>query len=233
MVDMGISPNPNIAEIAALFGETSRAAILTSLLDGRLYTASDLAYRAGITPQTASFHLGKLAEGGLVSVEKHGRHRYYQLANGEVASLLESFLVISPQPEVKSLKQSAQMIMLQKARTCYDHLAGKLGVGITDSMLDSGYLKKDGKEFALTEAGVQFVINFGLDLESIKKKRRSLSHACLDWSERSYHLAGALGNQLMQHFFDLGWITPLPGIRAVKVTDQGKAGFKQYFNISL
>lgn len=137
-----MSINPNVAEVAALLGETSRATILTSLMDGRFHTASELAYMAAVTPQTASFHLAKLVEGNLVKVEKQGRHRYFQLEGGEVARILESFLAISPPPEVRSLKQSNQVKLLQEARTCYDHLAGKLGINLTESMLHSGYLKK-------------------------------------------------------------------------------------------
>jgi DNA-binding transcriptional ArsR family regulator len=230
---MKVSINPNVAEFASLLGETSRASILTSLMDGRFHTASELAYMAGIKPQTASFHLFKLVEGNLVKVEKQGRHRYYQLANDEVARLLELFLAISPPPEVRSLKQSSQVKLLQEARTCYDHLAGKLGVGITESMLSAGYLQKEEKEFEITQKGKQFLIDFGIDIDELKRKRRSFSHACLDWSERRHHLGGALGNGLMRHFYELEWIVQVPSIRAVKVTDKGKQGFKNFFNLQV
>jgi len=228
-----MSINPNVAEIASLLGEKSRATILTSLLDGRFHTASELAFMAAITPQTASFHLSKLVEGNLVNVEKHGRHRYFQLANGEVARILESFLAISPPPEVRSLKQSSQVKLLQEARTCYDHLAGKLGVDLTESMLNAGYLKKEEREFVVTPKGEQFFTDFGIDLSELKRKRRSFSHTCLDWSERHHHLAGALGQGLLTHFFDLGWIVRVPSIRAVKVTKIGKEGFNQVFSIDV
>lgn len=226
-----MSINPNIAEVASLLGETSRATILMSLMDGRFHTASELAFMATITPQTASFHLAKLVEGNLVTVEKNGRHRYYQLANGEVARILESFLAISPPPEVHSLKQSSQVKLLREARTCYDHLAGKLGVAITESMLNAGHLTKKEKEFVVTPIGEQFFTDFGIDLRELKRKRRSFSHACLDWSERRHHLGGALGHGLVTHFIDLGWIVRVPSIRAVKVTDKGKVGFKRDFNV--
>ncbi|MGE7918639.1 ArsR/SmtB family transcription factor [Viridibacillus sp. NPDC093762] len=228
-----MSINPNVAEVASLLGETSRATILTSLMDGRFHTASELAYMAAVTPQTASFHLAKLVEGNLVKVEKQGRHRYYQLAGGEVARILESLLAISPLPEVCSLKQSSQVKLLQEARTCYDHLAGKLGINLTESMLNSGYLKKEEREFIVTPKGEHFFTEFGIDLNILKRKRRSFSHACLDWSERQHHLAGALGHGLMTHFFNLGWIVRVPSIRAVKITDKGKVGFKQNFNINM
>ncbi len=226
-----MSINPNVAEIASLLGETSRATMLTSLMDGRFHTASELAFMAAITPQTASFHLSKLVEGNLVKVEKHGRHRYYQLANGEVAHILELFLTISPPPEVRSLKQFSQVKLLREARTCYDHLAGKLAVNLTESMLNAGYFEKKEREFVVAPKGEQFFTVFGLNLDELKRKRRQFSHACLDWSERQHHLAGALGHGLLTHFFELGWIVQVPSIRAVKVTDKGKIGFKQNFNI--
>lgn len=228
---MGI--NPNMAEIAALLGETSRATILASMMDGRFHTASELAYMAAIKPQTASFHLAKLVEGKLIKVEKQGRHRYFQLAGEDIAQFLESFLAISPPPEVRSLKQSSQIKLLQDARTCYDHLAGKLGVQLTESMLKAGYLTLDGKQFVLTNEGTLFFTTFGIDLTALKRKRRSFSHACLDWSERRYHLAGALGSELLNQFFNLGWLLRVPSIRAIKVTEKGKLGFKEVFHLDL
>ncbi|AUS87243.1 transcriptional regulator [Lysinibacillus sp. YS11] len=228
---MGI--NPNMAEIAALLGETSRATILASMMDGRFHTASELAYMAAIKPQTASFHLAKLVEGKLIKVEKQGRHRYFQLAGEDIAQFLESFLAISPPPEVRSLKQSSQIKLLQDARTCYDHLAGKLGVQLTESMLKAGYLTLEGKQFVLTDEGILFFTTFGIDLNALKRKRRSFSHACLDWSERRYHLAGALGCELLNQFFNLGWLLRVPSIRAIKVTEKGKIGFKEVFHLDL
>ncbi|TQR20690.1 ArsR/SmtB family transcription factor [Psychrobacillus vulpis] len=228
-----MSINPNMSEVAALLGEKSRATILTSLMDGRFHTASELAFMAGITPQTASFHLSKLVEGNLVIVEKNGRHRYFKLANGDIARILETFLSISPPPEVRSLKQSSQLKLLQEARTCYDHLAGKLGVYLTEALLNSGYLKKEEREFVVTPKGEHFFSDFGIDLSDLKRKRRSFSHACLDWSERQHHLAGALGHRLFTHFLEVGWIVRVPSIRAVKVTVKGKVGFKQFFNINV
>ncbi|MFK5707956.1 ArsR/SmtB family transcription factor [Lysinibacillus boronitolerans] len=228
---MGI--NPNMAEIASLLGETSRATILASMMDGRFHTASELAYMAAIKPQTASFHLAKLVEGKLIKVEKQGRHRYFQLAGEDIAQFLESFLAISPPPEVRSLKQSSQIKLLQDARTCYDHLAGKLGVQLTESMLKAGYLTLEGKQFVLTDEGTLFFTTFGIDLTALKRKRRSFSHACLDWSERRYHLAGALGCELLTQFFNLGWLLRVPSIRAIKVTEKGKLGFKEVFHLDL
>lgn len=226
-----MSINPNIAEVAALLGEPSRATILTSLMDGRFHTASELALMTGITPQTASFHLSKLIEGRLITFEKHGRHRYYQLAHQDIAQLLESFLAISSPPEVRSLRQSGQVQLLREARTCYDHLAGKLGVDLTDAMLANQYLQKGETEFIVTAKGEAFFTSLGINLQMLKRKRRSFSHACLDWSERRHHLAGALGHGLMNHFFELGWIVRVPSIRAVKVTELGEVEFKNIFDL--
>lgn len=228
---MGI--NPNIAEIASLLGETSRATMLASMMDGRFHTASELAYMAAIKPQTASFHLAKLVDGKLIKVEKQGRHRYFQLAGEDIAQLLESFLAMSPPPEVRSLKQSSQMKILQNARTCYDHLAGKLGVQLTESLLNKGYLELDQKQFVITAEGAQFFTDFGLDLDELTRKRRSFSHACLDWSERRYHLGGALGHGLLTQLLNLEWITRVPSIRAIKITEKGRAGFKEVFNLDI
>lgn len=223
--------HPNVVEVAALLGEKSRSTIITTLMDGRFHTASELAFLASITPQTASFHLSKLVQSNLVKVEKRGRHRYFQLADGESARILESLISISPLPEVRSLKQSNELKLLRQARTCYDHLAGKLGVDLTESMLVAGYLEKETREFVVTSKGEQFFTGYGINFSELKGKRRSFSHVCLDWSERSHHLAGALGNALLTHFFELGWIVQVPSIRAIKVTDKGKAGFKRDFSI--
>ncbi len=226
---MGI--NPNMAEIAALLGETSRATILASMMDGRFHTASELAYMAAIKPQTASFHLAKLVEGKLIKVEKQGRHRYFQLASDDIAQFLEAFLAISPPPEVRSLKQSSQIKLLQAARTCYDHLAGKLGVQLTESLVAAGYIKLEEKQFILTNEGTLFFTSFGIDIAALKRQRRSFCHACLDWSERRYHLAGALGSELLNRLLELEWLTRVPSIRAIKVTEKGKVGFKEIFHL--
>jgi DNA-binding transcriptional ArsR family regulator len=178
-----MSPNPNVAEVAALLADSSRAKILISLMDGRFHTASELAYMAGITPQTASFHLAKLTLGNLVVVEKHGRYRYYQIFSHEVAQILESLLTISPPVEIKSFKQSSQMKKICYARTCYDHLAGKLGVRLTQSILDSGFIERKESDFLVTSHGEHFFKDLGLDLPALRKQRRSFSRACLDWSE--------------------------------------------------
>ena len=228
-----VKANANVAIIASLVSEPSRAAILTALLDGRFHPASELAYMAGIKPQTASFHLAKLSEADVVSVEKHGRHRYYGIRNQEVAQVMETMLSIAPPPVISSLKQSVEDKAVRYARTCYDHLAGFAGVQVTEGLLARGLLVKGEKEFAVTANGEQFLADLGIDLGRTRAKRRSFSHCCLDWSERRHHLAGALGHALLDKWLDLRWIQRLTGTRAVTVTAAGKQGFKDLFGMDM
>jgi DNA-binding transcriptional ArsR family regulator len=228
-----MNANQNVAIVATLISEPSRAAILTALLDGRYHPASDLAYMAGIKPQTASFHLKKMINANVINVEQHGRHRYYAIRNHEVASVLESFLLITPQIEIKSLKQASQDKAIRHARTCYDHLAGQLGVQITSSLLDNGLLYDQNNEFTVTQKGQEFFTTLKIDLEKAQKKRRSYSHKCLDWSERRHHLAGALGNAILERLLELNWIERLPKTRAIKITTLGKEEIEKTFFIKL
>ncbi|WP_425590375.1 ArsR/SmtB family transcription factor [Fictibacillus enclensis] len=223
----------NVAEIASIVSESSRAAMLTALMDGRFHTASELAYRAGIKPQTASFHLSKMQEAGVIALEKQGRHRYYGILNEEVAKVMESLLFIAPPVKIKSLKQSSQDKAIRYARTCYDHLAGNVGVQLTDALLKAGFLEEEKENFIVPEEGVRFFGEMGIDLERIRKKRRSFSFRCLDWSERRHHLAGSLGNALLERFLQLGWMQRVPQNRAVKITEAGITGLKRTFGIDL
>ncbi|WP_458120118.1 ArsR/SmtB family transcription factor [Paenibacillus sp. Z6-24] len=226
-----MSINPDIAEVVSLLGETSRAAMLTGLLDGRFHTAGELAYMASVTPQTASFHLSKLVQGGWITAERHGRYRYYRLANREVAQMLETMLTLSPPPQIRSLRQSTEVQSLREARTCYDHLAGQLGVKLTEAMVSSGYLLPESGEFKVTTEGEAFFAGLGLNLTLVRRKRRAFAHACLDWSERRHHLGGALGHELVNLLLQKEWIIRVPSIRAVKVTDQGRLAFRQHFHL--
>lgn len=228
-----MSIHPNIAEAASLLGDASRATILTHLLDGRFHTAGELAYMAAITPQTASFHLSKLSDCGWVRMEKHGRYRYYQLAGREIAGMLEMFLTISPAPQIRSLNQSQQMHALRSARTCYDHLAGELGVQLTQSMIQLGYLLPENGSFAITDRGIEFFTELGIDLKQLRRKRRAFAHACLDWSERQHHLGGALGHAMLQLFLNKRWIDRADSIRAVTVTEEGHAALHLHFDLQL
>ncbi|GGP08992.1 ArsR/SmtB family transcription factor [Oceanobacillus neutriphilus] len=222
---------PDFSYVAKLMADSSRAAMLEALLDLDGLPASELAKRANISLQTASGHLTKLVEGNLLNVEKHGRHRYYRIAHVDVAQAIEMLTVIAPPPKINSLKDSSRAKNIQIARTCYDHLAGKLGVLLTKALIEKGYLYEDENNFLVTAEGEQFFYDFNIDLDALRQKRRHLTRKCLDWSERHYHLAGALGNGILIRLFDLGWIERLPG-RAVKVTDTGEKGLYETLGIT-
>ncbi|MFM1655185.1 ArsR/SmtB family transcription factor [Brevibacillus sp. B_LB10_24] len=228
-----MSANPNIAKVAALIGDTSRVAMLVSLLGGKAMPASELARTARISPQTASTHLAKMVEGGLLVHETYGRHKYFRLASSEVGHALEALQAIAPVKPVKSLRESEQMNALHFARTCYDHLAGKIGVALTDRLLELGLIEESGKDYVLREAGKKRLQDFGVDVEQNPKSRRFFARKCLDWSERRHHLAGSLGAALTRRLFELGWIEHFPDGRAVRLTDAGIKGLFDEFGVCL
>jgi DNA-binding transcriptional ArsR family regulator len=222
---------PDLSTIAALIGEPSRAAILSALLSGQSLPASELAFRAQITPQTTSSHLSRLVAGGLIEVTHTGRHRYYRLKNAEVAQALEALAVISPLPTLRSKQQSDDVQALHFARTCYDHLAGKLGVAVTQSLLDKNFIVLEGEDYHVTDAGTDWLTTWDIDIHQLRKGRRQFACACLDWSERRYHVAGALGAAIVTKFFEKGWISRLSGSRAVRLTEVGRIGFKKELSV--
>lgn len=228
-----MSTQSNVAMIASLVSEPSRAAILTALLDGRFHTASELAHMAGIKPQTASFHLAKMTEAQVVTVEKQGRHRYYGIQDPEVAKVMESLLSIAPPVPIKSFKQASENEAIRLARTCYDHVAGHLGVQIMSFFMQKGILSEDQDGLHITQQGEIFFADFQINLKNTRQKRRSFSHKCLDWSERRHHLAGALGSALLDRLFELHWVEHLPTTRAIRITAEGKRGFKEVFSIEI
>ncbi|MCL6452163.1 MAG: helix-turn-helix domain-containing protein [Alicyclobacillus sp.] len=197
--------------------------MLMNLLGGRALPASELARAARVTPQTASSHLAKMVEGGLLVHEAYGRHRYYRLASEEVGQALEALNAIALPKPVRSLRESDQSKALHFARTCYDHLAGEVGVALTDRMLELGLIRAEGRDYVVTTDGAKWFPDFGIDLDGIRRGRRHFARECLDWSERRHHLAGALGAALTNRLFDLGWIERVPGGRAVRVTRTGFA----------
>ncbi|WP_442604246.1 ArsR/SmtB family transcription factor [Paenibacillus sp. KN14-4R] len=224
--------NSNVALIAALISEPSRAVILSVLMDGRLHTASELAANARIKPQTASFHLAKMVEAQAVSVQQQGRHRYYGIQNPEVAQVMESLLSIAPPVQIKSFRQAAEDQAIRQARTCYDHLAGYLGVQLTEALCNQKIIEEEEeKSYHVTKKGEAFFADLNIDLAQVKTKRRAYCLQCLDWSERRYHLAGALGNAILERLLELNWIERMPKTRAIQVTPQGKIGFKNTFSI--
>ncbi|MCE5168726.1 winged helix-turn-helix domain-containing protein [Paenibacillus profundus] len=223
----------NVSVIASLLSDASRSAMLTHLLDGRFHPAGEMALAAGITPQTASFHLAKMMESGVVVAEKHGRHRYYRIQKSADAEIIEQLLSLSGPVQITSLRQSVQMEKLRHARMCYDHVAGELGVSIADSLTERGLLYKNGMEFAVTEAGESFFNDFGLELGELRKKRRSFCRCCLDWTERKHHMAGALGQALAERMMQLNWLERDSSSRAVRITEEGRERISALFDIPL
>jgi DNA-binding transcriptional ArsR family regulator len=221
-----------LAEIAALVGDPARANMLMALLDGRALTATELAFLARITPQTASGHLAKLVDGRLLSVAKQGRHRYFRLASPLVGRMLESINAMAalegpPRHRPRSPADEA----LRRARYCYDHLAGRLGVGLADALIARGHVEFGEDGGVVTQAGAEFLARFGCDLAA--RARRAFCRPCLDWSERRPHIAGAVGAALAARCFDLGWIARMRDSRAVSITAKGRAGLRETFEIDL
>ncbi len=211
-------------------GEPTRAAILVSLLDGCARTASELAMCAGVSPQTASNHLAKLLEGKLLTLETQGRHRYYRLASPEVARALEALAAIgtsSPRQQISKVPTE-----LQFARTCYDHLAGHLGVAITEALQEKKYLLERNADYKLTSAGKEWFADFGIDLCELESLRRSFARRCLDWSERRPHLAGVLGAALFLRLQELTWLVKEKG-RSVRLTVAGRRGLERELEVKL
>jgi DNA-binding transcriptional ArsR family regulator len=220
----------DIAAPASLLGDATRATFLMALSDGQSLPASELARRARVTPSTASIQLAKLVEGGLLSVERNGRHRYYGLANPNVATAIESLAVIAPRRPASSLKQARIGSELQAARTCYDHLVGALGVALFDALQCQRLLTP---ELGPTKRGAKRFGELGIDVDELSGRRRPFAKRCLDWTERRHHLAGSLGAELATRSFELGWIKRLPSSRAVVVTTEGRSALARELTIDL
>jgi DNA-binding transcriptional ArsR family regulator len=228
------------AEIAALAGDTARANMLHALMDGRALTASELARVAGIAPQTASGHLARMTTIGIISFEKQGRHRYHRLTSHSVARMLESIMHVAAEmePVGKRLSIGPKDAALRRARTCYDHFAGRLGVALADAMIEHGHVELNSEAGIVTDAGLQFLSQIGMDTEPMlagrtKRSGRVLCRPCLDWSERRVHLAGSLGAAICSHSLKVGWVRRLPSTRAVFVTAQGEHLFREKFGARL
>jgi len=211
-----------LAEVAALLGDPARAGMVTSLWDGRARPAGELARLAGVTPATASAHLTKLLAGGVLRVETRGRHRFYRLADERVAQALEALGAILPPgraPDAGSLPP------LHVARLCYDHLAGRLGVSVSDALLARGLLVHEDGAYALPTKGRRFFARFGLTVDELEQGRRPLLRSCLDWTERREHVGGALGAAFATQLLERDWVRRERGSRALFVTTAGRKGF--------
>jgi len=236
-----------IAEIGALLADPARCRVLLALNDGRALPASVLAAEAGVARSTASGHLGKLTSAGLLCVETHGRHRYYRLAGPRVGELLEKLTELAPARPVRSLREGTRAARLRAARTCYDHIAGRLGVAIMSQLLRRGYLEGgDGRyhrdrdvtdrisapgrevDYALTPAGQEFLREVGI---RVPDGSRRLIRYCVDWSEQRHHLGGRLGRAVLDHFLAESWVLRDKVGRALKVTPDGRAALATHFDI--
>ncbi|OWT55634.1 ArsR/SmtB family transcription factor [Candidimonas nitroreducens] len=221
---------PHISSVAFLIADPTRAAMLLSLMDGSARPAGELAYSAGITAQTASAHLSKLMDGGMVLCEKEGRHRYYRLAGPQVAQALEQLASIRPAVRRKPLSPLARE--LHEARCCYDHLAGRLGVAVTHALVEHRYLiPGENKLYEVTDSGRAWFGAMGVDVSQLKPTRRGIARQCLDWTERSHHLAGPLGVQFLAAMCDCGWLRRSRSTRLIQVTPAGWQGLGRQLGV--
>ena len=220
---------PDIALVASLVGDPARANMLTALMSGRALTATELAHEAGVTPQTASSHIAKLQDGGLVATEKQGRHRYHRLTGPDVAVVLEGLMGLAARVGHLRTRTGPKDPALRRARVCYDHLAGDLGVQMFDAMVKQRLVRQDRETVSLSPRGERFVEDFGIDLASIGGARRPLCKTCLDWSARRSHLAGSLGSAMLARMYELKWASREAGSRIVSFTRNGERQFQALF----
>jgi DNA-binding transcriptional ArsR family regulator len=224
--------NLDMAMVGALIGDPARANILAALMDGRALTATELAYIASVAPQTASGHLAKLVDANLLALAKQGRHRYYRVVSPLEGQMLEGIMnvaAVQVPPRARTVSRIDEHMCT--ARTCYDHIAGRLGVGMADALVERGQivLTEDGGE--ITEPGAAFFSSFGIDLAVRRKSHRAFCRPCLDWSERRPHIAGIIGAALCRRCLELGWIERRRDTRALAITGNGQRGFADAFGV--
>ena len=229
----------DIAQGAALMADPTRAAMLRALMSYRPLAAGELARMAGVSAATASFHLAKLLDGNMITVARQGRHRYYRLAGHEVAAALEAIGLISPALPVRTLRQSREAVALAEARTCYDHLAGRAGVGLLEALLASRSLVRTERgdsastRFAVTGAGARTLASFGINVTEVRRSRRRFAGECIDWTQRRGHLNGALAAAITVRLFEVGWIARGARRRSVIITAAGAHGLADTFGLDL
>ncbi len=234
-----MSNNARFSEVASLAGDPARAGMLHALMDGRALTASELARVAGVTPQTASGHLARMTAAGLVAVEKQGRHRYHRLASPAVAQMMESIMQVASGIEAMRPAPATgpRDAALRAARTCYDHLAGRLGVALADALAAGGYVELERDAGLVTDAGIALFARLGIDVAALSARRgqrlRVLCRPCLDWSERRPHIGGSVGAALCALSFEENWIRRVKGTRAVAVTPKGQRVFRETIGATL
>jgi DNA-binding transcriptional ArsR family regulator len=248
VVDMTRRGDADLSAVARLLADPGRCRMLLALDDGRALPASRLAGEAGVSAPTASSHLGKLVDAGFLTVEPHGRHRYYRLSGPEVGNLLETMATLAPATEIHSLREDTRARALREARTCYDHIAGRLGVAVMQSLLTRGLIAGgDGRfhpgdagadrlssyghevDYEITAGGAEFLARFGVTIPP----RRPVVRYCIDWSEQAHHLAGGVGRGLRDRMLELEWIARRADGRALDVCDAGRRGLAEHFSIRL
>jgi DNA-binding transcriptional ArsR family regulator len=228
-----MEPDADLAAVASLIADRNRAQLLVTLLAGTPQSGSALAEAAGISRALASAHLKKLAAGGLIRAERSGRQQMYSIASSSVADALEILILLAPPTPVRSLRDAARARSLRWARMCYDHLAGAVGVAIADALLARGLLRPDGGEYALTLDAAAGFGEIGVDLDALAGGSRPLVRACVDWTERRYHLAGSAGAALTARMLERRWVVPREASRIVTVTPAGQAGLRSWLGLDL
>lgn len=227
-----MSTAKDIAIIGTLLGDKTRATIVAALLDGRALTARELAYGTGVTPQTASFHLSKLDGAGLLNILPQGRHRFYRLASPDIADAIEALARIAPNTNAKPAAKRKNAVCF--ARTCYEHLAGSLGIAVTEALRAHNVIKPVAQsDFVVSPAGERFFRDLGIDIVEIRKGRRLFARQCLDWSERKPHLGGSLGQAMTDAFVSKRWLRKRPNGREIHVTDTGHRGIKKLLGLDV
>lgn len=221
----------SLALVASLIGDAARANMLFALMGGQALTAGELAHHAGVTAQTTSGHLARLAEAGLIAVEKQGRHRYYRLASPDIAHALDALMIVAAAGPKRHHPVGPKDEALRLARTCYDHMAGRLAIALAEAVARDAYIVVADGAGLVTDEGRRFFCDFGIDLEPAPGIRRPLCRTCLDWSERRPHLAGRLGAALLDRALALGWVARRPDSRALRITGAGEGGFRTVFRL--
>jgi len=216
---------------ATLIGDATRASILWNLLDGRAFTATELAIAAETSAQNISMHLGKLLDANLICVEKQGRHKYYRFSNKEIAYAVEAMANLIPKPEISTKNRSEEYPPIKYCRTCYDHLAGKIGVALADSLLEQKIIIENKGIFEIAPEGKKWFSDFGINVEDAQKQKRIFLKPCLDWSERRNHIAGAIGAMLLDKMLTNDWIRKTKDSRAITITGKGEKELFKYFKI--